>query len=172
MKRSPELRDLSEEHHYGLVAARSLRLATEAEGPISEAVASFLREWHDGIQPHFRTEEEVLLPQLASVLGADHELIVRTLAEHSQLRLAVQRLPSLMDEELRQLAGQTAELLHDHIRFEERVLFPAVEEQLAGARLQQLGAALKHTRDQQSTSSGSCRTLSNLPIEKPPSRMH
>ena len=42
MKRSPELRDLSEQHHYGLVASRTLRLAAAGEKPLPESVTAFV----------------------------------------------------------------------------------------------------------------------------------
>jgi hemerythrin-like domain-containing protein len=171
VKRSPELRDLSEEHHYGLVAARALRLAAAGEEPISTAVDVFLAEWTEGIQPHFRSEEEVLLPGFAEVAGMDHPLIVRTLAEHEELRLEVSRLSRADAETERLVAGRTAQLLHDHIRFEERVLFPAIEELLAGVPLQQLGASLKRSADERGPANPTCRALSSLPTRGPASRM-
>jgi len=171
VKRSPELRDLSEEHHYGLVAARALRLAAAGEEPISTAVDEFLAEWTEGIQPHFRSEEEVLLPGFAAVAGMDHPLIARTLDEHEELRLEVSRLSRAEGETERLVAGRTAQLLHDHIRFEERILFPAIEECLAGDQLQRLGASLKRLPYKRELASPTCRALSSLPTRGPASRM-
>jgi hemerythrin-like domain-containing protein len=163
LKRSPELRDLSEEHHYGLVAARNLRLAAEGEGPVSAAVDAFQEEWQSSIEPHFRSEEEVLLPQFAAVVGMEQKLIARTLAEHAALRSAVQALGQAEEAERRPLAAQVAQLLHDHIRFEERVLFPAVEAHLAGSGLQRLGEQLKRSAVTRGTSGPACRVSSSLP---------
>jgi hypothetical protein len=139
MKRSAELRDLSEQHHYGLVASRALRLAAEGARPLGEAVAAFRRAWEAEIQPHFRLEEEILLPELARVLPADDPLIIRTLVEHVALRRAA---ADLFDAPDPARAGEAARLLHDHIRFEERVLFPTVEERLEGQALAAVGEAL------------------------------
>ena len=171
MKRSPELRDLSEEHHYGLVAARSLRMASESAAPVSEAVDAFLVEWRDTIEPHFRSEETVLLPTYADVVGMGHELIVRTLAEHEALRLAVVGLAQAEWEDRRPLAAGAAQLLHDHIRFEERVLFPAIEAALAGSGLECLGESLHRWAGEHGRASPACRALSGLPTEEPASRM-
>jgi hypothetical protein len=146
MKRSPELRDLSEEHHYGLVASRQLRLAAASSEPLDQPVAAFLRAWREEIEPHFRTEEAVLLPRFAQVTGVETSLIDRTLAEHAVLRVAVLELAAATGDDQRFLATRAAELLHDHIRFEERVLFPEIERQLEGAPLRLLGVALGAAR--------------------------
>ena len=64
MKRAPELRTLSEDHHHGLVQARRLQRATEATS--AEAAAKgFLEFWRKDTAIHFRKEEEILLPVMA-----------------------------------------------------------------------------------------------------------
>ncbi|MBI3910875.1 MAG: hemerythrin domain-containing protein [Armatimonadetes bacterium] len=150
MKRSAELRGLSEEHHHGLVAARRLRLAAEGKAPLAEAIAWFLDAWRGQIQPHFRAEEEVLLPEFARARAPDDPLIVRTLTEHVGLRRAVRDLTQALEdtpqsdlgERQRLLAGEIGRALEAHIRFEERILFPAIESALlpaASGRLADLG---------------------------------
>lgn len=142
MKRSPQLRDLSEQHHYGLVAARHLKQAAEGKKPLGQVLDLFGREWEREIQPHFAAEEEVLLPAFAEAAGSDHSLIARTLAEHAALREAVGRALAADGEGLQDLAGEIGTALHDHIRFEERELFPAIEVTLEGAALEELGRRL------------------------------
>lgn len=142
MKRKPELRDLSEQHHHGLVAARRLRLAAQGEAPIEEAVSRFLDAWYSEIQPHFRAEEEVLLPEYARVVPADDPLIIRTLTEHVGLRRVVREMERALGEQQEILATAVGMALADHIRFEERVLFPAVEDTLEEAGLAELGREL------------------------------
>ena len=142
MKRSRELRELSVQHHYGLVAARSLSQAAQSDAPVKEVVARFLAAWRAEIQPHFRLEEEFLLPEFARVVPADDALIVRTLTEHVALRRAVHELEASQNEPAPPLLEATGRALHDHIRFEERELFPAVEAALEGPRLAELGRRL------------------------------
>lgn len=142
MKRSPELRDLSEQHHYALAAARTLRLAAEGGQELAAAVEEFSRIWETEIQPHFRAEEGVLLPELARVVGDDDPLIVRTLVEHVRLRRLIRELVTAVEPRRREAAAEVARELHDHIRFEERQLFPAIEAACAGEALAALGRAL------------------------------
>lgn len=150
MKRSAQLRDLSEEHHHGLVEARRLRLASEGKAPLEEAVAAFLDAWHGELRPHFRVEEEIVLPAFARAVAPDDARIARVLTEHVALRRAARDLERAEGEARRALAGEIGRALHDHIRFEERVLFPAIEEALAGPSLVELGRELEDDEGGQS----------------------
>lgn len=145
MKRSDSLRPLSEQHHHGLVAARRLRLAAAGGGTVAleAAVTAFLAAWAAEIRPHFRAEEAVLLPELARRLGPGDPLILRTLREHGALRRDAAELAAARGESRRELAAGIAAALHDHIRFEERELFPVVETALEGELLARLGKALE-----------------------------
>jgi alkylhydroperoxidase/carboxymuconolactone decarboxylase family protein YurZ len=146
MKRSPELRDLSVDHHNGLIVARHLRRAAAGEIPLPAAVQELRQAWQTEIGPHFEAEEAVLLPAYASVVGEEAPLIARTLAEHAALRRQVSELAQAVEEEQRRLAGEAGIALEAHIRFEERLLFPAIERALAGPSLASLGEALSHAR--------------------------
>jgi len=110
--------------------------------PLEEAISRFLRAWRGEIQPHFHAEEGLLLPEFARAVPPDDPLIVRALTEHVALRRAVRDLARAAGEQRRLLARELGQALHDHIRFEERVLFPAIEAALEGPRLVELGRAL------------------------------
>jgi hemerythrin-like domain-containing protein len=146
MKRSPELRLLSVDHHHGLVAARWLRWAESGKEPLDAAIDAFRHAWVDEIEPHFRQEEELVLPAFAAAVGADDPRIGRVLDEHRAIRQAATALPLLEPEAQREAAGALGRLLDDHIRFEERVLFPAVESTLSAAALTALATALDHAK--------------------------
>jgi len=115
--------------------------AARGEAPLAEVIAGFLEAWRREILPHFRAEEEVLLPDFARAVAPDHPLIVRTLTEHVALRRAVRDLERARGEQ-RTGAALISQILHDHIRFEERLLFPAIENTLAGEELEELGRRL------------------------------
>jgi hemerythrin-like domain-containing protein len=140
MKRKPELRILSVDHHHGLVAARRLRLAAEAPAAHPEALAAFLAAWRNEIEPHFRVEEEELLPRYAAAAGEAAPLLRRTLREHAELRERVRALEPGDTPPSQWLEAATA--LERHIRFEERELFPAVENALPDETLTALAEAL------------------------------
>ena len=86
-----------------------------------------------------------MLPAFARAVPPDDALIVRTLTEHVALRRAVQDLERADTPTRQTLAAEVGQALDDHIRFEERVLFPAIEAALAGPRLSELGRELAGT---------------------------
>ncbi len=137
MKRAEALRPLSREHLAALIAAKKLR---EAESP-SAAGREFLDFWHgDGVR-HFRVEEEVLLPSWAAHAEVDRDGARRMLDEHLTIRREALRLEA--GEATLEEAQALGQLLHDHVRFEERQLFPMVEEALDAASLARLAAAIE-----------------------------
>ena len=89
MKRAPELRTLSEDHHHGLVHARRLRRTTEADEADSAVVVTrgFLDFWQKDTALHFRKEEEVLLPVMARYGGdISREPLVEMIEDHAHPR--------------------------------------------------------------------------------------
>ncbi len=126
MKRSEALQSLSREHHKALTLAKACERAVgsgDAEqlaATCHRAVEAFANE----LEPHFRIEEQSLLPLLKEpdVQG----LVQRTLADHVELRALVKKLERSRRDTLERF-GKT---LSEHVRFEERELFPALEKVL------------------------------------------
>jgi hemerythrin-like domain-containing protein len=129
MKRDLRLQGLSSEHHQALVIGRRLRgiLRWSAEDG-----ADLGKRFDDEIDPHFRVEDEVLLPALRDV-GAI-ALVDRTETDHAYLREQVVRARA-GDAEAARAFG---ERLWSHVRFEERELFPACETMLPSAVLDEV----------------------------------
>ncbi len=147
MKRHPSLHPLSHDHHHGLVQARRLFRAMEKspEEALQDARA-FLEFARSALREHFRVEEEVLLPALLPYLPvASDEQCRRMLQEHQQIWQRVDSLHSAIqrDELPMHLLAETASLLERHIRFEEREMFPRLENLLSEEALQELGEMLR-----------------------------
>src|SRR5829696_7701919 len=103
MKRAPELRDLSDHHHQGLVQARRLRTAATGEETTTptETAKAFLKFWQEETTAHFREEEEVLLPVLARYGGdAGRGPVAEMLAQHAQIRLEEREVFPMIEEVL------------------------------------------------------------------------
>ena len=140
MKRSDALKALSRQHHQALFVAMRLKRATPHTA--RHARDAFLDFWSSEGRSHFRAEEEALLPAFAAHAPPDHEAVVRVLVEHVDLRRRRSELAQDGDptpEELRELGAR----LEGHIRHEERVLFPLIEEALSEDELERLVAALE-----------------------------
>jgi hemerythrin-like domain-containing protein len=137
MKRDEALRPLSREHLNALHAAKVLR-----EGNDLEAVTEvFFDFWDSEGQRHFRIEEEVLLPHWARYGEGDRSAVARILEEHLAIRSEALRLKA--GEASLEEAQELGLLLHDHVRFEERQVFPILEDTLDADSLAELAARIE-----------------------------
>ena len=146
MKRDPALASLSRDHHRALFVAQALRRATaETAG---EARTAFLTYWEHHGQAHFRLEEQVLLPSYAGYGDSHHPLVARVLCDHVEIRYRADRLagedPPTLDA-LHRLGLRLAE----HVRLEERELFPLIESALPADRLAALAVAMERAEQQE-----------------------
>lgn len=100
--------------------------------------------WEASLDRHFRQEEEILLPVFSKYSSADRAEIVETLAQHRELRQTCGRLKLNIDEQTASAAGglELAELLVEHIRYEESDLFPAIEKAVPEAELWEINRLL------------------------------
>ncbi len=133
MKRRPALLQLSCEHHAALVLAKRIAAADGADA-IAAQMRSTAEVFARELEPHFQAEEADLLPRL--VAAGETAIVEQTLAEHRLLRDLAARIAS----------GDTASLkpfgiaLHDHVRFEERLLFVTAEATLPASYLDDPGS--------------------------------
>jgi iron-sulfur cluster repair protein YtfE (RIC family) len=128
MKRHPALQPFSRDHNVGLVLARRLSTSPDWQAALDE----FVNLWNTELQEHFQEEEELLLP-----LSSDQERAT-LLGEHKAIGayVAWARLGMLGPRDVSRL-GQ---MLNDHIRWEERALFPAIEKRSSEDELRALAA--------------------------------
>jgi hemerythrin-like domain-containing protein len=142
MKRNTHLQPLSDDHHAALVLARRIGLAAQQD-PERDALT---KTWEDlrwrfarELEPHFRVEEERLFAQLEST--GESALVERARADHARLRELVHAEADPI------VATQFADLLHRHVRFEERELFPRAERMLPLPALEAAGQAALAARE-------------------------
>lgn len=146
-RRHESLIPLSHGHHHGLVLSLRIRRALARASPETTALSDLARAvvafFQSDLVPHFAAEEEGLFPILEANLGP-LDLVAELHEEHERLRAWIEELRRSMEaspsaETLRAFGA----LLHDHIRKEERVLFPIVEERLPPEEVRRAGAAIR-----------------------------
>ena len=138
MKRSEALAPLSRDHHQALEAA--LRLRRAGNDSVAAAVARFGEFWSSAGSRHFEIEEELVLLALPADDAAWAEAVARVRAEHDLIR--AQAATVLGGQADRESARELGTLLNAHVRFEERTLFPLLEQALPRAELDALGRAI------------------------------
>lgn len=136
MKRIPELRDLSDDHHTGLVLAQRCKRSTRPGSSVTpEVVWDEVREaFASHLEPHFLIEDRHLLPaleelgeaELAGRIREDHRVLRAMCASRDVSRASVERF---------------GERLEAHIRFEERQVFETTQHRLPAKALEAIAAA-------------------------------
>lgn len=135
LQRHPALQPFSRDHYVGLVVAEHLRRsATSTVAERLSAMREFMAAWDKEISDHFAEEERLLRP----LLTTENDW-TRLLSEHDTLR-DLQRQAATEPERAADAEWmlRLGSVLHDHIRWEERELFPRIEKTVSASGLQHL----------------------------------
>ena len=87
---------------------------------------------------HFRVEEEILFPAVRPFLRSG-ALLDSLIAEHRVMEDLIRRIAGATDEDRIPLLKRFGEVLHGHIRTEERQLFEEIQGQLDASQLAAVG---------------------------------
>ena len=141
MKRDQALTALSRDHHQALSRALALKRADESSA--AEALRDMIEFFDQHGALHFRVEEDVLLPLYVRDSGADptDEAIAQVLTDHVWIRARIAGLREAQDVAVAEVR-ELGERLDAHVRHEERLLFPAIEQALSPQQLESLGRAV------------------------------
>lgn len=120
IKRHKALQPLSRDHHHGLLLSWKIRQGFKKGIDFDRIMAYAQWFWKTSLQRHFEIEESELFP----VLGNDHLMVRKALADHRRLA----RLFTSTDPEKERTLNRIEEELEKHIRFEERQLFNVIQE--------------------------------------------
>lgn len=128
-KRHKALQPLSREHHHGLLLSWKIRSGFN-KGIDPDRIRVYA-DWffENHLIPHFEIEETHIFP----ILDPSHDLIKRALADHRRLK----RLFTENDDDTKTLS-KIEEELEQHIRFEERILFPEIQKVATEAQLKHI----------------------------------
>ena len=139
MKRHEALAPLSREHHSTLMLAQLLKKhAPEYKGlPTNntDKARYALQQFEGIIKNHFKQEENIL-EKVKDCHAAIKTVAAEIIQEHQQLTALFNSLHTATDVE--DTMDKLANLLQDHIRKEERVLFPLVQQYCSEELLQQI----------------------------------
>ncbi len=119
LKRHRALKPLSRQHHFGLLFGWKLRQGFAEDISIDRLKAYANWFYLQEIKPHFKLEEDHIFP----ILDPKHPLIIRALKEHRRIEKFFRD-----EEDPKKSLSQLEIELEAHIRFEERILFPEIQE--------------------------------------------
>ena len=139
MKRHETLAPLSREHHAALILAQLIkRNAPEYKGlptTISDKVVYAINFYKTELKTHFK-KEELLLKKVKAFHPAIVKLSDEIVAEHALLKGLFLSLNNAFDHEA--VLNELGNELDAHIRKEERILFPLIQEHCTEEMLQKI----------------------------------
>jgi hemerythrin-like domain-containing protein len=139
MKRHKELQPLSRQHHNALMAVLLLKKGVQKKADVQVMQDFILFVWKDELMPHFEQEEQWLYSSHQQL----HSLHQQMLLEHEAIRELVEKFKTSITSF--ETIKTFYELLEQHIRFEERIYFPALEQYLSAEELLSLEIHLADT---------------------------
>ena len=142
IKRTSQLLPVSREHHFGLLFCWKIRQGIKKSIAV-ERMLKYLRFFFDGhLKEHFADEERLLFTD------RDDTLVQSAISQHTALRREIESLLDSADTVKPEQLGRLADELDEHIRFEERTLFPHLEQVLSRGHLDEIGEKLHdHNRN-------------------------
>ena len=126
------LAPLSREHHEGLLLCWKITEGLR-KGIAGNRIKAYIVFCFDGVlKDHFYEEEQFLFP----LLPRDDRNVEEALAHHAQLWLLADSFRATTDASALSLQ-YFADVLHRHIRLEERILFNMIEQTVDGQALKE-----------------------------------
>lgn len=143
VKRSEELQPLSRQHHNGLLFCLLLKKGINKQADLT-VMQDFIQSfWYKDLHHHFELEEKYLAP-LQKHYHRLQSSLERMINEHYELK-------NIINETLLNISYEAVQELHDkleaHIRFEERELFPLIEDVVSEKERSVIGTILSHEKD-------------------------
>ena len=143
IKRDKNIQPLSREHHFGLLFCWKVRTGLKY-GIATERIIHYLDYfWTEHLRQHFKAEEELLFRKV------NGPLCDKALQEHVRLKEMISSLAKHTSPDEPALLDTFAVVLSEHIRFEERVLFPHLEKAMNSAELQEVGNSLSALHEEE-----------------------
>lgn len=136
IRRSESIMKLSREHHFSLLFCWKIREGLKKRTAPKRMVQYAQYFWSNHIQPHFLEEEEILFAPLQDAM------VLKAMEEHAAIREGIEALTVLPPENITDELTKLADQLDKHVRYEERQLFPHLENVLSDAQFESIGAQL------------------------------
>jgi hemerythrin-like domain-containing protein len=140
MKRNEHIVKLSKDHHFTLLFCWKIRNGLKF-GVATERIIKYVQYfWQFHMQPHFKEEETILFSPVK------HTGVQKALDEHSQIAGQIKALNAAANNAANQLST-LADTVDNHVRYEERELFPHLEKVLTIEQLESIGMQLAAHHD-------------------------
>lgn len=135
IKRNINLVPLSKDHHFGLLACWKIKRGIELHIDTGRIKKYILFFWENYLKMHFNEEETLLF----KIIEDDKVTIAKL--QHESIREKITKLAESKNASYDCLQDLATDI-KDHIRYEERILFPFLELALTKEQLIKIGDEL------------------------------
>ena len=136
--RNEQIKKLSREHHSSLLFCWKIRQGLKNNLQPQRICDYIQYYWQQNLQPHFREEEKILFAPIKD------RQVQRAINEHKQIRRQIEGLANNSAKiDMQKNLARIADMVDDHVRYEERTLFPHLEKKLNKEQLKNIGEQIQ-----------------------------
>ncbi|HEX5154864.1 MAG TPA: hemerythrin domain-containing protein [Parafilimonas sp.] len=136
IKRNDNLVSLSRDHHAALLFCWKIRTGLKLQIETARMKRYVHYFWQTHLQPHFYEEETILFVPIRDAA------VQKALNEHAAIKEQVKEI--IASENIQPLPlKMLADAVDNHVRYEERELFPHLENMLTEEQLKEIGSKLQ-----------------------------
>jgi hemerythrin-like domain-containing protein len=133
MKRNENIVKLSRDHHASLLFCWKLRQGIKRHASWERMVKYVNYFWSHHFATHFKEEENLLFATLKD------QTVQKAIDDHKKIKILINDLDSSEQKNIHQKLSQLADTVDEHVRYEERILFPHLESELTEDQLNDIG---------------------------------
>lgn len=134
IKRHKALVSFSKDHHFGLLLSWKIRQGID-KGVSAERISNYVLYFFENeLQKHFNEEEKMLF----ALLPSHDALRKKAEAQHQSIYQLVKTIKANKNQQ--PVLKQLADVLEEHLRFEERELFNHIQQKVPPAELEKVSS--------------------------------
>ncbi|MEO5649078.1 MAG: hemerythrin domain-containing protein [Ginsengibacter sp.] len=133
VKRNENLAKLSRDHHASLMFCWKLRQGIKQHAATERMVKYVQYFLNHHFNPHFKEEEEILFA------GLDDSKVQKAIDDHVFIKSSIHKILTPDSGNQPDKLSALANSVDEHVRYEERILFPHLENKLNEEQLKAIG---------------------------------
>ena len=137
INRNEHLKKLSREHHFSLLFSWKIRQGLKKDVAMERIWKYVQYFWQQHLQPHFREEESIFFVPIKD------RLVQRAINEHTYIKQQIEDLANYSGNNQQKSLAKIADMVYEHVRFEERDLFPHLERKLSREQLENISEQIE-----------------------------
>ena len=137
INRNEHLKRLSREHHFSLLFCWKVRQGLKMNVAV-ERISKYVQYfWQQHLRLHFREEEKTFFAPIKD------RMVQRAINEHKHIKQQIEDLANYSGHNERKNLSKIADMVYEHVRYEERDLFPHLEKKLSKEQLENIGELIE-----------------------------